>query len=254
VPVFDLHETPDGRPFFTLALLEGKPLESLISDYKLRSLSLSEEDIRSILDQVAEALHYLHQNRLVFCDLKPANIMVSEHAGMLSCTLIDFGIAQRLQTSETASTTRGNITGTSHYLSPEQVQGRHPDVRSDVYAFGVLGYELVTGAPPFTQRELFDATAAHLLAKIPALTTSHPSLSRALATMIELCLAKDPEDRFQSMLEIRERLARRPRLSFLQMIRAQWQRIITIPSRVQKRRSGRDSDDKPQIGESSTPS
>lgn len=248
VQVFECSETGDGRAFFTLELLNGKTLESLI-----RENPLSVNETRAILIQVAEALSFLHTHHLVYCDLKPANIIVSKSpngANALSCTLIDFGIAQRVQKEHTA---QQNITGTSHYLSPEQVRGIPLDNRSDIYAFGVLGYELMTGKPPFIQQELFSATASHLIGKVAPLRESRSDVPKGLSTLLHLCLAKDPDDRYQSMNEVLERLTAPEEQGFLQKLLAHWQRIITIPARAQRRKSDPDTVDTPLNAESKRP-
>jgi serine/threonine-protein kinase len=224
----------------------------------IQAAPLSVDEARGILTQVAEALYFLHTNKLVYCDLKPANIIVRELPASpqgrdFSCTFIDFGIAERIEREANTQAAQKNITGTSHYLSPEQVRGTPLDQRSDIYAFGVLGYELLAGKPPFTQAELFSATASHLIGKVTPLRDSHPHVPKVLSTLLEICLAKDPEDRYHAMTEVLERLTAREEPGFLQKLLAHWQRIITIPARAQKRRSDQGSADTPLNEGSRTP-
>ena len=162
-----------------------------------------------IMSQVASALAAAHDVGIVHRDLKPDNIFLTERAGVTDFVkLLDFGIA-KLTDSEGSSfdTQAGTLLGTPAYMSPEQALGRKVDHRSDIYSFGLILFELVTGDLPF-EAETHGEFVLHHSTSIPP----HPSskveagIPRALEELILECLEKDAEKRPQSMLEIKARL------------------------------------------------
>ncbi len=189
VTVYDVG-SEGGVNYIVMELVEGESLASVIR----RSGAMSLERAGRILGQVAAALDYAHAQGFVHRDIKPGNIMLGagDHV-----TLMDFGIAKAL--SGTRLTQTGATIGTPEYMSPEQVRGAGVDHRSDIYALGIVAYEMLTGNVPFS------GTTASLLYKqvnepppMEALVTRVPP---HVTTAVSRALAKDPTQRFQKASE-----------------------------------------------------
>ncbi|MGA2190086.1 MAG: protein kinase [Steroidobacteraceae bacterium] len=151
---------------------------------------LSEADAINYTFQIGHALEIVHAAHVVHCDLKPSNIMLTNDNRIV---LIDFGSA-RSQLLPTDLSRSDVSTGTPYYVSPEQILGREPDGRSDLYSLGVILFEMLAGAPPFAGKTLADIFAAHRLADIPAL----PAHRSRYQGVVNRLLAKDPAHRFAS--------------------------------------------------------
>jgi serine/threonine protein kinase len=206
-----------GAPFFTLELIAGETLERYLSK-RVADLSPSGGVLApnlcsrwiltsiAIVERVADALAYVHQQGLIYCDLKPSNVMISFQGDEPRVTLLDFGLAVPIGGEDLLHT--GALVGTSLYMSPEQALGKRPTKVSDIYSLGVLAYELLTLQTPFASPELYEVTASHLLGEVVDPRTRNGAVSKPLARLVRVCLAKDPADRYQEMREITERLSR----------------------------------------------
>jgi WD40 repeat protein/predicted Ser/Thr protein kinase len=185
VTIYDVGEQ-EGTHYIVMEYLEGRSLHDLIETTGPMPL----ERVVHIASHVASALDYAHQCGFVHRDIKPANIIVgpNDHA-----TLTDFGIAKAI--AGTSLTQTGMMVGTPQYMAPEQVQGAAVDPRTDVYALGIVCYEMLVGAPPFV-----GDTAAVLYAQAhkppPLLRTQLPALSPPVEAAVNRALAKHPADRF----------------------------------------------------------
>lgn len=200
VSVFEVGES-NGRHFFSMEFVEGQPLDVLIQDGPLpieRSLSIAH--------QIAEAVHYAHQQGIVHRDLKPANIIVQSN-GTVKVT--DFGLAKYLERSS-GLTQSDHIMGTPGYMAPEQADTSKDNVgiHSDVYGLGATLYAMLTGRPPFqasspieTLRQVVDQTPVS-----PRLV--NPQLSLDIDTICLKCLQKNPDQRFDSALELADEIQR----------------------------------------------
>ncbi len=156
------------------------------------------------VQQVAEALQYAHDHRLIHRDVKPDNLLLGRQGEIL---LSDFGIALLAHSSRSQRTE--DIVGTISYMAPEQIQG-HPCQASDQYALGVIAYEWLSGTRPFSG-SFVEIAAGHCLAKPPPLEAARLGIPKAVALIVSRALAKRPEQRFASVLEFAGALERAAR-------------------------------------------
>jgi TolB-like protein/Tfp pilus assembly protein PilF len=199
--VHDVGEV-DGRVYVAMELLAGQPLDALI-----RQGGLPVEQAVRYATQVADALSHAHAQGVVHRDLKSANIVVSPDG---RAKILDFGLAVRhgaLLDEATHSTTAlessSAASGTLPYMSPEVLCGRPADARSDIWALGVVFYEMLQGRRPFSGATGFELTSAILRDPVPVLSRPVPA---GLSAIVERCLAKDPAHRYQQASELRAAL------------------------------------------------
>jgi len=197
VTVFDVGED-HGTIYIAMEFLEGRSLDVLIGEQ-----TFSPEKIADLGMQVADALDYAHRQGIVHRDIKPGNIIITPQ-GHIKVT--DFGIARIEGTSGHQMTQMGEILGTPIYMPPEQVAGQPVDGRSDIYALGVVLYELTTGQRPFAGDNL--TTLFNAIGNETPATPSrlNPQISSVLSRLIMKCLSKSPGDRFQNGQSLSEAL------------------------------------------------
>ncbi|MDQ6888312.1 MAG: protein kinase [Gemmatimonadota bacterium] len=189
----------DGLPYYTMPLVDGESLRSRLS----RGGELPIPEALKILRDTTTALAYAHGQGVVHRDIKPENILVTAHDALVA----DFGVAKAISASATSAesglTTLGLALGTSAYMAPEQASGDPAvDHRADLYAWGVLAYELLSGSTPFTGRTPQQLLAAHVSEIPEPLAKRRPGVPFALADLVMRCLEKRPADRPQSADEI----------------------------------------------------
>ena len=191
----------DGRPYYAMEYLLGRTLADL-----LEALERPMKPERAVLvaHQIAEALAVAHERGIVHRDLKPENVLVLEGPGGDLVKVLDFGLAKAADGSMDV-TREGEVLGTPHYMSPEQVRGRDVDARADVYAFGVVFFEMLTGKMPFDGEGAIDIMIEHVEKPIPRLS-DHVDVPVMLQWIVMSCLAKDREERFASAAELLEEL------------------------------------------------
>jgi eukaryotic-like serine/threonine-protein kinase len=186
-----------GLLYYTMPLVEGESLRARLA----RQGELPVAESLRILRDVADALSYAHRHGLVHRDIKPGNVLLSEHHALVT----DFGVAKALDEAgpATAVTATGLALGTPTYMAPEQAAADpHTDQRADIYALGVLGYEMLAGRPPFLGASPQAIVAAQLTETPTPLAQLRPSVPPPLATVIMRCLEKRPADRPQSAAEL----------------------------------------------------
>jgi Tol biopolymer transport system component len=202
VTVYDIDEA-DGVHFIAMEHVEGTTLADRIGR---RGLSLG--DALKHAAQIADALAQAHAKGIVHRDLKPANVMVTADG---VTKVLDFGLAKLVETEvseeETTdlkpATDEGTIVGTAAYMSPEQAQGRRVDARSDIFSFGSVLYEMVTGRRAFVGESKVSTLAAILKEEPRPPSDLVPAVPRELERLIQHCMRKDPARRFQHMDDVR---------------------------------------------------
>ncbi len=182
--ITDLDRLPNGRPFIVMEYIEGRTVRELVERGPAPLGAIVE-----IMRDVLVALDAAHQVEIIHRDLKPDNVIVT---ALGRAKVLDFGIAKLVERS-TVRTATGAAIGTPHYMAPEQIRGGVSDARTDVYAAGVMLFELVTGHRPYDGDSDFALMEAHLRAPIPS-----AGAAPAIEAVIRRALAKDPEARFPS--------------------------------------------------------
>jgi len=206
ITIYDIDHA-DGSDFIAMEYVAGKTLERLIPPKGMKVA----EAVRYGM-QIADALAAAHAAGIVHRDLKPANVMVSD-AGQVK--VLDFGLAKLRDEAvfdesentrtiaEAANTEQGTIVGTLAYMSPEQAEGKKVDARSDIFAFGALLYEMLTGKRAFRADTKVSTLAAILRSDPEPIEKMADGVPRELIRIVQRCLKKDPEERAQSMADLR---------------------------------------------------
>ena len=204
-------ESVETTHFLTMELVEGESLDHLIPPGGMPLAKVFE-----IAVPLADALSSAHESGIVHRDLKPANVMIT---GENRIKVLDFGLAKLVEdpeasdleatafpTQATELTAEGMVMGTAPYMSPEQVEGRAMDHRTDIFSLGIVLYEMATGKRPFAGDTSAALVSSILRDSPPTVTEINESLPRHLARIIQHCLEKDPEARYQSAKDVRNEL------------------------------------------------
>src|SRR5262245_30317869 len=200
----------DGVEYLVMELLEGETLAN-----RLLKGPLPAEQTLKYGIEIADALDKAHRQGIVHRDLKPGNIMLTKSG----VKLLDFGLAKAIQPAAPASgmtalptmassplTQEGTILGTFQYMAPEQLEGKDADARTDIFAFGAVLYEMVTGKKAFSGASQASLISSIMSSEPAALGSLAPMTPPALERVVKTCLAKDPEERWQSAHDIKSEL------------------------------------------------
>lgn len=196
VMLYELMDHPVGQ-VLVLEYLEGETLESRLRHYG----ALTVPEAVRIFEQAMRGVEHIHRMGVVHRDLKPSNIFLTRDGAI---KLMDFGIAQLMDHRDPSQ--NGAMVGTLLYISPEQINGRETDFRSDIYTLGVSLFEAVTGRLPFERRSDYALMHAHVQENPPSPKEFQRRLPRELEAVILKAIAKDPNRRFQTMMEFRTAL------------------------------------------------
>ncbi len=193
VPIYDYSEH-NGSPYLVMKYIEGATLKQL-----MLKTNLTLQDIARLMRTLADALDYAHRQGVLHRDLKPSNILIDREGRPY---LTDFGLARMAQVGE-STISHDMMLGTPFYVSPEQAQGQR-DLTSltDIYSFGVILYELITGVVPFAGDSAYAIVHAHIYAAPEPPSEKNPALPRALDAVLLKALAKRPEDRYPTATDL----------------------------------------------------
>ena len=190
VTVIDRGEQ-DGRQFIVFEYIDGPNLKELT-----RNGPLEMHEAIGLTLQVARALSFAHDRGLVHRDVKPQNVLLNEDG---QAKVTDFGIARSLDVQGVTQT--GTVLGTSDYIAPEQARGQTVDPKTDIYSLGVVLYELLVGEVPFSGDNFVAVAMRHVSEPVPSVLENRPDCPARLDLAIQRAMAKDPNDRFESMDE-----------------------------------------------------
>jgi len=194
----------DGAIFIVMEFVEGRTLRA-----QLRKQAMEIPDALNLATEIVEGLAHAHEARVIHRDLKPENIMVRPDGHP---KILDFGVAKLLEgggvllsagtSGESLHTGEGRIVGTVAYMSPEQARAKDVDERSDIFSFGILLYEMITGRAPFGGSEAIDTLSAILMKDPAPAVEINPDVPDELQQILIRCLKKKPEDRYQRMADL----------------------------------------------------
>ncbi|HEX9971323.1 MAG TPA: protein kinase [bacterium] len=223
--IHEISETEDGQLFIVLAYYDGERLKKKVARGQSRSAGLSVDSAIDIAIQIAQGLAKAHEHGLIHRDIKPGSVMITKD-GVVK--ILDFGLA-KLEDQE-GLTKAGATIGTIAYMSPELVQGQEVDQHTDIWSFGVVLYEMLTGQLPF-KGEYEQAVIYSILNEIPQPVSSlRPKVPQQLERIVNLCLAKKATERYQQMNDL---------LADLRSLQPQSESDVTKPGRAKTSRQRR---------------
>jgi serine/threonine protein kinase len=192
VPVYDVGEA-DGQPYFVMRYMNGGSLSE-----RIKAGIFSIEEAAKILETIAPGLDEAHSKGIVHRDIKPSNILFDRRGNPY---ISDFGIA-KLSQAQSGSVTGSAIIGTPAYMAPEQAQGEEVDGRADIYALGIILFEMLTGKQPYQADTPMAVAIKHITDPVPHIRQTNPKLPEGMETIIQKAMAKKKEDRFSTAVEM----------------------------------------------------
>ncbi|MEO8295290.1 MAG: serine/threonine-protein kinase [Gemmatimonadota bacterium] len=204
--ILRLGETEDGLIYLVMPYLQG----DLMSDHEIRNGPFTLEQGMPLLLQMCRGLHHAHALHIIHRDLKPENVMLVEDPGQgMRAVVMDFGLAKerRAEPEVAKLTATGIVLGTPEFMSPEQIRGKPLDGRSDIYALGILAFEMFSGQLPFLGRSAQEMMIARLRGNAMPLRQVKPELPAKLESVIAKSLETEPEKRWDSMSAFAEALS-----------------------------------------------
>lgn len=192
VPVYDVGDE-GGQPYFVMRYMNGLSLSE-----KIKAKTLTIEETVKILGQIAPGLDEAHSKGIVHRDLKPSNILFDSKG---TPYISDFGIA-KLSQAQSSNVTGSGIIGTPAYMAPEQASGETVDGRSDIYAFGIILFEMLTGRQPYEADTPMGIAIKHITDPVPEILIANPSLPPEVDEIIKTAMAKNKDDRFATAVDM----------------------------------------------------
>lgn len=192
VSIYDVGEDGDMH-YIVMEFIKGRTLKQYINEYSPLSPARSVH----IMKQLTSAIAHAHENQIIHRDIKPQNILIDEDGNV---KITDFGIATTL--SETSFTKTNSVLGTVHYISPEQARGGTATKKSDIYALGIVLYELLTGELPFSGESAVSIALKHLQSETPSVRGFDASIPQALENVVYKATAKNPAHRYNTVEEM----------------------------------------------------
>ncbi len=204
IEIYDYGMAADGTFYYVMEYLPGLNLDQIVDQHGPMPVSRTIH----LLKQACDALGEAHEKGLVHRDIKPANIFAAKRGGTYDVVkLLDFGLVRSDDLEVDAKLTQdGKITGSPLYMSPEQASGDLADARSDIYALGCVAYYLLTGRPPFQETKPVKLILAHVQKQPPNLRSVKHDIPESIEKIVMKCLEKAPQDRFQSVDDLRAAL------------------------------------------------
>ena len=196
VEMYDVGED-NGIYFIVMEYIDGKTLKSLIKKRKYLTLP----EVVDIMLQLTSGLACAHDSYIIHRDIKPQNIMILEDG---TVKITDFGIAMALNSNELTQT--NSVMGSVHYLPPEQANGNGATIKSDIYSLGILMYELLTGTLPFKGENAVEIAIKQMKESIPSLVKMDLGIPQSIENIVLKACAKNPKNRYDNVLEMREDL------------------------------------------------
>jgi len=201
IDIFGLAQLPDGRPYIVMEFLDGVSLDR----YLEQNRPPLDETLQLLLE-IASPLSAAHKANVIHRDLKPSNVFLCKQAdGTRYVKLLDFGLAKRALglDGSSAQSSQALIAGTPDYMAPEQARGLPISTRTDIYALGVMAFEMLTGQLPFSGQTPMDVMMKHVSAPVPSPATLVADLPLSLVALVQRMLSKQPEERPQTVDEVR---------------------------------------------------
>jgi serine/threonine protein kinase len=196
IQVYDFNH--DGNMYFmVLEFVPGETLQQRIKRLNASGRQLPVEDVLRFTIDICKAADYAHQRGMVHRDIKPANVMLDVNGNAI---LMDFGIARIMGGQQHTAT--GAVLGTALYMSPEQIQGLHPDARADIYSIGVMLFEALSGRPPFEADSAMTLMMMHMKDPVPDIESLHPGIPHSIKAIVNRALEKERANRYQSAGEM----------------------------------------------------
>jgi serine/threonine-protein kinase len=182
----------NNTPYLVTELVGGESMRELIT----RSAPLEPSAAVSLTRKIADGLAHCHDNDIIHRDIKPENILIGDDGQPV---ILDFGLALTKGSHRVTYANLSSTAGTPDYMAPEQIEGQRGDRRTDLYALGVIFFELLTGKPPYTGDNHLAVMAQHLKGGPPRLDKSQAGVSPQIAAVVARCLRRDPDDRYADM-------------------------------------------------------
>ncbi|MFW5789643.1 MAG: Stk1 family PASTA domain-containing Ser/Thr kinase [Bacillota bacterium] len=197
VNIYDIGQT-DNYHYLVMENIIGQNLKEIINARN----KLPIIEALDIASQIASALHVAHESDIVHCDIKPHNIILTPENQV---KVTDFGIARAVSSTVTLDMT-DSVVGSAHYFSPEQAKGGEITPLTDIYSLGIVLFEMLSGKVPYTGETAVNVALKHIKEPVPDLSNYNQSIPEEVNNLVKKALAKDPDDRFSSALEMREEI------------------------------------------------